>query len=290
MSFCEKKEILRGLTNRVRSANWLARAYGRAIFRSLTQRQRRGATRLAAIALSLLFFHFFPILVVASYMSWEGFFSYDMFREGLSGVAAFYWWAEAFLIVGSWYIAGSLYFVVESRLKHASWRPRSWFFWGLMPFNVILVSIFLWPDWNGRDGFTREHIFALVLVAAWIVIHIAIVFHAPGKPALTSLAIGVVGLTSLAMLHPGALALPYSWSLQFFGNGGGLQSSLRLAKDGAIIQGRLVLASPEHIYIYPDNKRTLLVIRRGEIEQLSIANLSGFGHPKPPKNPGSAAK
>jgi len=96
MSYIKNKAKLKSIFLQVRSANWTLRAYGRAIERSFTKRQKGGFARFGAILLSLLFFHFFPFVVVSSYMSWEGFFSYDMFRDGVSGVTAFYWWTEFF--------------------------------------------------------------------------------------------------------------------------------------------------------------------------------------------------
>jgi hypothetical protein len=281
MSYNQNKATLKRLFLQARSANWLLRAYGRAIVRSLTKRQRGGAARLRALLLSLIFFHFFPFLVTTSYMSWEGFFSYDMFTEGVSGVTAFYWWAEIFLIIGSAYIAGSLYFIVESKVKNGSWLPiRSFLFWIALVVNVLFLWLILTPDKIFEGQFTREHMVCFCLIAAWVMIHVAILFHASAKAALVSLAIGAAGLTTLAMIHPGTLAFPYSLSLQYFGNGGGVPATVKLAKRDVIVQGKLMLASPNHIYLYPDGQKSLVVIARRDVEQLSVKNLAGFGHGK----------
>lgn len=281
MSYTQNKATLKRLFQQARSANWLIRAYGRAIVRSLTKRQRGGAVRLEALLLSLIFFHFFPFLVITSFMSWEGFFSYDMFTEGISGVTAFYWWAQVFLIVGSAHIAGSVYFIVESKFKNGSWLPvRSFLFWISLGVNVLFLWLILTPDKIVGGQFTRDHMVWCCLIAAWVMIHVAILFHASAKAALVSLAIGSVVLTTLAMIQPGALALPYSLSLQYFGNGGGVPTTVKLAKHDVTVQGKLMLASPNHIYLYHDGQQSMVVIARRDVEQLFIKNLAGFGHGK----------
>lgn len=281
MSYSTAKSTLSKIRDQAQSANWLVRAYLRAGIRSLTARQRGGATRLLAVLLSLVFFHYFPILVLASYMSWEGFFSYDMFKSGLSGVAAFYWWTEAILIVGSAYVSGSLYFLVESKIKTGKWLPvRSVIFWLLLLVNLMMLWIMFFANWEMRDGFKKEHLMYTWLICSWIVFHVAIVINGQGKAALRSLLLGVGMLTTISFLQPGALAFPYSLSLQYFGNGGGIAVTIKITKSAENIQGRLVLNSPDHIYLYKDGVSMISVISHKDIEIIKIANLSGFGHGK----------
>lgn len=280
MSYNQNKIKFKKIIAQANSANWLLRAYGRAISRTLTQRQRGGIARLGVISLTLVFFHFFPSIAIASYMSWEGFFSYDMFKEGASGITAFYWWAELFIIITAIYFVGFLYFIVEAKSKKNVWLPNPiWPFSIMVLINVIVfISLLLKSPEKFGEGFTRCHLFGIYLIASWAAIHVGIVLNSSAKAALCSLGLGVLILIPTAMLNPGTLALPYSLSLQFFGNGGGLPVSIKLAKPDATIEGKLVLASPEYIYLYPRGKKSLLVISRREVDYFSVNNLSGFGH------------
>ena len=284
MSYSEIKNSIKSINSQARSANWLARAYSHAAIRSLTARQKGGTIRIVAIVLSLLFFHYFPMLVLASYMSWEGFFSYDMFEDGLSGATAFYWWAEAMLIVGSAYVAGSLYFIIESKIESQKWFPyKSGIFWSVLVVNILMLFLMFGSNWKNQDGFTKEHLFYTWIICVWIAVHVAIVLNGRGKAALRSLLLGVVLLASISVFQPGALAFPYSLSLQYFGNGGGLLATVKLSEIKDLIHGRLVINSPEHVYLYQDGKNSISIIARKDIELITINNLSGFGHGKSKK-------
>lgn len=241
--------------------------------------QKSRIARLFAVALSLLFFHFFPYLVFTSYMSWEGFFSYDMFKDGVSGIIAYYWWAEVILIVGSFYIAGSIYFVVENKNKPGG---RSLFrqplFWAFLFVALAILIAILLSHWERHDGFNKGHIIALCIVAVWIVFHISLLLHSDGKPILLSLIFGATSLSFLAVINPGVLAFPYHLALQFFGNGGGIAASVHLAKGNKVVEGSLVLASPENVYMNMGENNQIVIISRRDIAELYISHLSGFGH------------
>lgn len=282
MSYSKIKYLIRRADQQARSANGIFRAYYRAAHRSITPRQRIGSSRIIAILLSLTFFHFFPILVLTSYMSWSGFFSYDMFSDGISGATAFYWWMEAILIVATFYLTGSLYFITESKLKKGKFLPlKSIYFWISLVVNFLMCFLIFFSNWEKRyDGFEKEQLCYTLLICAWISFHIAIVVNGSGKLAMRSLLGGILLLTTISFIQPGALAFPYSLSLQYFGNGGGILVSVKLPKADQSIHGRLVLQSPEHVYFYEDGHTSISVIANKDIELISIENLSGFGHGK----------
>ena len=281
MSYTYNKATLLAARNKIKSANWLLRASGREVSRSLTSRQRNGFSRLVATVLSLIFFHLFPYLMIAAYMSWEGFFSYDMFAEGVSGLTAFYWWAEIFVVIASVYMLGALHFPVAYVLGKLRKAPhRSGEFWFVGSFNVLIILGLVFSGFGPPKGFSLNHIAWLYGVAAWIVIHLTILAYGTGRSALASLVFGSVGLCTLAAVHPGTLALPYTMSLQYFGNGGGLKARAVLNKDGSVLEGSLVLATPQHLYLYPTGTTSLTAIPRRDVSLLTVANLTGFGHTK----------
>jgi hypothetical protein len=279
MQNLNSKFTLRKIYHQARATHSLVRVYFRAAKRSLTIKQKDSLARISATLLSLLFFNYFPYIVLASYMSWSGFFSYDMFTEGVSGAKAFYWWTEGILIIGALYMAGSLYFIIESKVKNGSYWPKSSAeFWLLLMVNILMLGTIFCSPWTQVDGFKKIYFLGTLLICIWIIFHIAIVVNCSGKAAFKSLFYGAVGLITISFLVPGALAMPYSRALQYFGNGGKIHATVWLKNNHATIHGKLVIQSPKHIYIYPDGSNSITVIAQNDIEKISTDNLSGFGH------------
>lgn len=237
--------------------------------------------RLAAIALSFVFFATFPALVLCSYMSWQGFFSFDMFRDGASGTHAFYWWTEIAVVWASMWIAGSLamFTRVLTGTERLSRRDAAL---GVI-LNAAVTGSGIWFIRTYKVG-NPENIELLLfwLTSAWISVHVAMLTNGSGRQILRSLLVGIFGLTTISVAFPGTYAIPYSLVLQLFGNGGGLPVSAKLLRSSTEIQGSLLLASPDHIYVYSDQQRNLIIVRRSEIESLRIKNRLGFGHTRNP--------
>lgn len=232
--------------------------------------------RVSATLLSLVFFHYFPALVATSYMSWNGFFSYDLFATGTSGVSAFYWWSEIILLTAALYLTGSLYFIA-TRLIKKSLNAAEWCSLGiLILINIISAGGIFYPDWPLYSTFPRSAVVGIYIIAGWAMIHVGVLVNGKGIHALISIGFGAILLCTVAILSPGSLALPYSLSLQYFGNGG--EVNISLTASNTEIKGKLLLASPENFYIQKGNK--LVIVGRDAVTGTTIENLGGFGHRK----------
>jgi len=194
-----------------------------------------------------------------------------MFKDGASGVLAFYWWAEVMLIIGAAYFAGSIYFITENKIKARELIPwKSGWFWFFFLLNVFMIWAILEIEWNPGDRLEKSDLIYTWAISAWIVSHIAIVVHASGKAALHSLGVGVFLLTSCAFLLPGAFVLPYSLSLQKFGAGGNIPATIQLAKGGEPVYARLILKSPENIYIQKEGNDSISAIALKDVALITI--------------------
>lgn len=231
--------------------------------------------KIAATTLSLLFFHFFPALAATAYMSWHGFYSYDLLSSGGGGVTTFYWWAEAILLVASYYLTGSIYFLTRRILNKESFGKQEWVLLSLsFAINILFLALIFFPDWKRVDGFNKYTLIGTYVIVAWAMVHIGVLFHSKGKQALISIAIGIFILTSISVLSPGALAFPYSLALQYFGVGGGIWAKIKLADRE--VTGRLIISSPENYYLQIGS--ALTTIKREDVESIETKNMSGFGH------------
>jgi hypothetical protein len=258
----------------------------RGIRRALIPSDKARLARLVVTLISVAFFHAFPFLVMTSYMSWEGFFSYDMFKDGTSAITAFYWWTEAVVIVAAVYLCGSAGFFVHLRLRERlAWSRMDGVervtAVGLIVTNLSLVAVLAMLDLTNPTlrGFTKLDMLWTGVVAFWVTVHIAVLVSGKAQVAFGSLVFaGIPLLISLSIFAPGALAFPYNLTLQFFGTGGGLPMSYRTVHMPKPAEGRLVLAAPENIYFYPTGQAGLSIVRRSDLLEFKVQNLSGFGH------------
>jgi hypothetical protein len=231
--------------------------------------------RISATALSLLFFHFFPALAATAYMSWHGFYSYDFFAHGSSGISTFYWWSEILVIVAAIYLAGFFFFLGKFFIDRKKFNTSDLIVGGIsLIVNAVFgLTIFL-SSWKRVDEFNKWVLVGTYVIAIWAMIHISILFFAKGKPALISILFGIFILMSISVASPGSLAFPYSLTLQYFGNGGEILAQIKTAHGAA--NGRLILATPENYYIQKGNE--LILVKRSDVLFAEIKNMSGFGH------------
>lgn len=241
--------------------------------------------RIVAVLLSLVFFHFFPFLVVTSYMSWEGFFSYDMFKDGASGITAFYWWTEVVMLVAAIYFCGFFGYLLHLRLRQrAKWslmkNDERWILPMLAIVNIVFIYLIASRDLSSQtiQGFEKWHLLLTGGVAFWMAIHLAVLVSGSGRNALYSLLAGILLLVGFSVIAPPMLAFPYSLTLQFFGNGGGLPVTYRTEAMPQSATGRLVLASPDHLYVSQTPRRGMSIVNRSDLVEFEVQNLSGFGH------------
>jgi hypothetical protein len=241
--------------------------------------------RIVALLLSLAFFHAFPFLVVTSYMSWEGFFSYDMFKEGASGIKAFYWWTEIVMIVGAIYFCGFfgylLHLWLARRLKWSRIAGGERFALIVLALVNLLFFFLIWSrDLSNQtlQGFSKADLLLTGLIALWIAIHLGVLASDRGRAALYSLLVGILLLVGVSVVWPAALAFPYTLTLQFFGTGGGLPVTYRTEAMPKSATGRLVLASPDHLYVSQTTRRGMSIVNRSDLVEFEVQNLSGFGH------------
>jgi hypothetical protein len=231
--------------------------------------------RIFATLLSILFFYFFPTIAATSYMTWHGFYSYDLFNTGATGISAFYWWAEIITLVSAIYFTGVFYFIGKySHSKEKINQQDKILFFLILAINIFLGIFLFILTKNRSDEFSIINLIGTYIISIWSMIHVSIIIHSRGKHAFYSILTGIFILSTTAIISPGSLAMPYSLSLQYFGNGGRVPISLKVSDHP--VEGELILASPENYYIQIKNKLT--IIKRDDSSEVYINNLFGFGH------------
>ncbi|MGS2744523.1 hypothetical protein ACU6TU_13160 [Halomonas sp. LS-001] len=213
--------------------------------------------RTLSFLVSSIYFSNLPVILFLVYMHENGFFSYDFYERGVFGMKAFFGLLVLMILITSFMLYAFVFpfikWKVKNKLEVVNLVGMSilsgvmWLFFGLM------VYFSEWLDWE---------LFVYVgLVCLLLVIHIAMILYAVPKLQFVSLAV-IATLSLVLTFHfREAAANLVGSALHGFGSGGGVCVKITDTEERYHIAGRLILASPEYVYIQRANNTSVTAVK-----------------------------
>jgi len=221
--------------------------------------------RILSICMSLVFFNIYSRFVFVVFMGKEGFFSYDFFANGDLAREVFFGTSEIVIIILSLSMFGLAIPIFKIFLKKE-------FDWVLLAiFGAInlcmlgLLGIFFLK--NETFAFYEKGSF--IALEFFISVHIAGMLHWPAKRSFRNLLILQFLIFGFTAIAPNVITNALKMGLQVYGMGGDLFINVE-GKEGENNSGKLVLLSPENIYMRGENAQEILTFSRGDMKKISI--------------------
>lgn len=206
---------------------------------------------------SSVYFSNIPIIIFLVYMHKNGFFSYDFYEKGLFGMKAFF----GFLVLMILITAFALYAFVLPLMK---WKIKKkldigalvgasilsgimWVFFGLVAY------LSEWLDW--------QRLFYIGAVCLLVIIHIGSLLYAAPKFQFVSLSVVILLSLSLTINLRDAAASLVGTALKGFGSGGHACVAVTDTEDSYHLNGTLVLAAPDYIYVQQAGKASITAVK-----------------------------
>lgn len=202
--------------------------------------------RILSYLISSLFFALLPITLFVIHMYDKAYFSYDFFDKGLFGLKSVFSLMMAFILFMSLAFFSFVIPVVrknvgkkENQLKH--WAPLA--AWSIVSWALTVVA-FLRLDIKHSEDFIY-----LFFICLMVMIHISLLIYAKPKVQFISLATVVVFFSYTTLVFKDSVIRGVNSALISFGLGGTQCVSVTDRHDSYRIDGRLLLASPDYIYV-----------------------------------------
>lgn len=230
----------------------------------LLRNRREIIYRILSIALSSIFFANIPLILFLIYMGHYGFFSYDFFSEGVFGLKVFFFLTSIFMLVTSLALFWWVIPIIE-KWKKGNFKLLS--FIGILIVNLLFAAtLFL----SSSEKFDLFRIVYVCAISFFVSIHIAFLLHAKPKEQLHSLIalIFIIIFMSLHLREQASSVLANG--LKAYGVGGGIEISLmpKMLTENEII-GKLILLSPNNIYIKLDSTGNISTIDRARFDVIT---------------------
>ena len=216
-------------------------------------RRSEAAYKLIVIILSSLLFSQLPIVGFLMYMEQNGIFSYDLFAGGLFGLNVFFGVTLLTIITLSIALTG----VIVPAIALISERKQrsSMFLWvvllGIAILNVYSQWVLISGVNSGRITGSLGSLFVLDFVCAVTTLHIASLIFLKPLHQLITLGTIAIAIIVLSIYCRDTVAELVRSGLTKFSVGGGHNVIIRDLHDSdrIISQGRLVLLSPNNVFI-----------------------------------------
>jgi|GEM_PF-976791 len=209
-------------------------------------------------ALNFILMLFFPTFIFIIYMGHYHIFSYDFFSFGSFGLKVFFYIAVGFIAYFTLLFVLPFYFIREIR---KNWKKLyGWFMLILLVvLNIIFIFIFM------ESGLTLLLI-GLLLPGLTMVVLTVYALKAPSiKKYLGALMIGAFILIILPMIGPQITVKIVGLSLKLYGVGGELPIKICSLSKELSYDGKLILLSPNAIFMKDVNDDTLIMDRRSDV-------------------------
>lgn len=225
---------------------------------SLSEKQKSLLVRSVMVALSIGFSIVFTHMMFIVYMWEAGFFAYDMFDVGSTGLEIFYAFTIVSLLLGAVLVCGA--FIPFMRKLHGGPLNRSWF-----SALLVLNALVIFPSLIAIIATGAEHLFTWALVLAFFILlswHLEAMLFEPTKIQFKTLTSLFVFSLVMCILRPDAMARIWQFPLRHFGVGGALWVTVsdREAHLPMPIEGNLILLTPRTLYIKAEGEDQITIV------------------------------
>lgn len=219
--------------------------------------------KIVSIFLSSIFVPNITVLLFLSYMATCGFFSYDLFSDGIFGMNLFVMTASLVMIVIAFSLVGFGYFLIARKSNgKIEWKIASLF----LTMNILMIALVTIGTINNDDWAWSTF---LIIISLLIVVHGALLVSKSAKTQLISLCFFAFIVVLTVIQLPNEASRFLSIGLKTFGIGGGLRSDIELL-DGSSSSGELVLISPKNIFYVPEDKSGISMIPLIQVKNLHV--------------------
>lgn len=230
----------------------------------LLKHRKNEMYRAAMVGLSSIFFANIPLLLFLVYMAHHGFFSYDFFSDGVFGLKVFFFLTSIFVVVTSLAIFAWIVPLIER------WKTgifSIWTFLGFAIFNVFVCFVVL----LAMDDIDWLRVVFVTVIGFFITCHIAFLIYAEPADQWRSL-VSVIFVVTMMSLRGGEQASSVlSSALKVYGVGGGVEVLLESTRsDVKPLTGKLILLSPDYIYIKRSGSDEVSTIHRSEFNIVTV--------------------
>ena len=226
--------------------------------------------------ISMIVFPYIIILLFVTYMSHNNFFSYDFFTDGIFGMKLYFLTSMLFLLFLAFLVSSSIIGYIGRKkytenalenkpfLKFIAYDKA--FNRLIMIINFILICFFL-ALIIAKINFIPWVLFILFF-SSLICFHIGILLFHEIRKQIGSLAL-VIFVTFVGCLGlPDQISNFLSVGLRAFGSGGNIDISITIMGKEEPIYGKLLMISPNYVYIIPTGKKGVSMFPMSSIEQL----------------------
>lgn len=203
---------------------------------------------------------FYPTYLLLIHMNVEKFFSYDVFVNGLFGIKSFLFLVFILITISALYLWG---FIILFRKAIISKSSEMWLFGALfvllsITFHIVIIS-------SGLSSGKPERIFWISILGLCFAIAISSYMANPLKNFVSNWLAPVIGIfatATLPVLFNETSSDIVKTGLESFKVGGGIKASVyKLDNDKVIRSGKLLLLTPQYIYLREDNTGYISISR-----------------------------
>ncbi|MFZ6773713.1 hypothetical protein ACO0LB_13435 [Undibacterium sp. SXout7W] len=216
--------------------------------------------RILAIAMSLVFFNVYSRLIFVIFMGNQGFFSYDLFSDGILGMEIFFGTVEIMMIILSIAFFGLLLPVFQWLFKkEVSWAAVVFF----LAAGGLMWSLGIAAAQSPASKFNSVDYLAITGIFLFITLYFATAMYAPAKKSIRTLLALQAVILCMSAVTPETVVKVLKPGLKMYSVGGDLPIEI-MGRNGDLNKGELVFLSPINLYMRLEKEGPLLILKRDE--------------------------
>lgn len=228
--------------------------------------------------LSYLFFHAYAKFVFVLYLAHNGFFSYDFLQSSEYGYGWFFVTAEVVLLLVSMLVFGWILTYLDLLQDFRRKDPLSFYSlrFGSMSFFGLALVLQL-PGGSIPSSQQADWVNSIATVALkfslplCIALYLASMLTTSGTQRVWRAFAFGLALIVLSFFAREQLSKSVGAGLKVFGAGGMVAIKVYPASGGEVIEGKLVLHSPQNLYVRAPNSALLTVVPIDKVARWAIS-------------------
>lgn len=209
---------------------------------------------------------YIPFLV---YMSNYGFFSYDLFNNGIFAINLIALYVVIFLVVLSIMITGGFSTIFACKLSGCNTPKNNKYLIYLNIFVLVLFILFIYEDSSLTENIINNLVWIIFLfiISFPISLHMALIFFGSTKSQFFSIIFSFCFLLPFLFFNvfPESTSKLTSKMFKIFGIGGNIPIQIEYRLDNKIIYiGKLIFLSPDNIFL--SNEEGTIILERKDSE------------------------
>ncbi len=191
-------------------------------------------------------------LLFLIYMSYNNFFSYDFFTEGIFGMKLFFLMTIVFVFTFSLFLSSGIISMICIKEKKCEWKDNTFVF----IINVLLYLIIISGAYENIIPWSSA--IYIILISIIINIHLSMLIFYNAEIQLFSFGIFIIFTFFLTTQFSAETSRLVSIGLKTFGSGGEIETIIT-TNNGVSIKGKLLLITPQNIYLKPVDKNGTII-------------------------------